>query len=111
MGLALYLFASALYVGATQEHVLPLGLGDSGYHVAELDAATAGIVPFAESRTIAAGPSQASSAGGSNHVSLAVLRSIQHGVTSWIWQFELRRNEAPIHIRKEDLIYPFHYFW
>lgn len=111
MGLALYLFASALYVGTTQERAIPFGLGDSGYHVAELDAATAGIIPIADNRTIASGPNYQTVGGNNSHGSVAILKTVQKGITSWMWQFKLHHNDAPDHLRKEDLIYPFHYFW
>lgn len=111
MGLALYLLVSGLYAGATQGHVALYGQSESGYHVAELDVATVGIVPFAESRTIASGPNQHPGGGNSPHGSIAVLRTVQKGITSWMWQYALYQNDAPVHLRKEDLIYPFHYFW
>lgn len=111
IGFGVYLLASGIYTGVTQDRIVSEYPEAAGYHVIELDVAMVGIVPFAESRTIASGPSSCHSGFGSKIGSAAILKTLYQSIKSWFWQFELRRLNVPIQLRKEDLIYPFHYFW
>jgi len=111
VGLGVYLLASGIYTGVTQDRTVYEYPEAAGYHLVELDVAMVGIVPFAESRTIASGPSSWHSGFGSKIGSTAILKTLYQSIKSWFWQFELRRQNVPIQFRKEDLIYPFHYFW
>ena len=111
IGLAVYLVASGIYTGVSQDQIASQYPKATGFHLAELDVTMVGIVPIAESRTIASGPSSWHNGGGPNPGSATFLKSMHRSITSWLWQFVLRRHNEPIQLRKEDLIFPFHYFW